>query len=206
MKINTERLIAEKTKRAWTQGHLAEVCGVSLRTIQRLEKTGAASNETIKALASVFELSIEELMETQSTKPIINKEFIGKVILPRIALLLLLILPFVSFFFYISGAHLMLDITELNEPRRTVSSSSALLLLFKDTNFAHYTLLPAILLFSISIIRFANDKVWVKVSLIFSCILFLGTSTIFSVIVFISALVIFFLTRKNQSILSSTKT
>jgi len=62
MIINLNKLILEKNKRAWTQGHLAEVCGVSLRTIQRIEKTGVASHETIKALASVFEISIEELI------------------------------------------------------------------------------------------------------------------------------------------------
>lgn len=71
MIINLNKLITEKNKRAWTQGHLAEVCGLSLRTIQRLEKTGVASHETIKALASVFEISIEELL-CQEPKQILN--------------------------------------------------------------------------------------------------------------------------------------
>ena len=72
MIINLNKLITEKNKRAWTQGHLAEVCGLSLRTIQRIEKTGVASHETIKALASVFEISIEDLIYHEAINAKIN--------------------------------------------------------------------------------------------------------------------------------------
>lgn len=45
-----------RTQNGWTQQHLAEICDVSVRTIQRVEKDGVASMETTLALASVFNL------------------------------------------------------------------------------------------------------------------------------------------------------
>jgi len=48
----------------WTQQHLAEVCSLSLRTIQRVEKDGVASNETVGAYAAIFELQASELLIT----------------------------------------------------------------------------------------------------------------------------------------------
>lgn len=42
--------------RSWTQDQLAAVAGLSLRTIQRIEKEGVCSLESRQALASVFEI------------------------------------------------------------------------------------------------------------------------------------------------------
>ena len=47
----------------WSQEHLAEMCGLSLRTIQRVESGQSASLETLKSLASVFEVDIAKLTE-----------------------------------------------------------------------------------------------------------------------------------------------
>lgn len=38
-------------ERAWSQTQLAEIAGVNLRTIQRVEKEGAASFETLMGIA-----------------------------------------------------------------------------------------------------------------------------------------------------------
>lgn len=57
MKINTHTIKAERAKRAWTQQHLADVSGISLRTIQRIESTAAGGPESIKALAAAFDLT-----------------------------------------------------------------------------------------------------------------------------------------------------
>lgn len=46
----------------WSQDHLAQVSGLGLRTIQRIETRGSASQESIKALASVFEVKPEDLV------------------------------------------------------------------------------------------------------------------------------------------------
>lgn len=62
MQIDSNRIRTERENRAWSQEHLAEVCGVSLRTVQRLESSGAASYETARALAAVLELEVSTLM------------------------------------------------------------------------------------------------------------------------------------------------
>ncbi len=45
-----------RLQRGWTQEHLAELAGLSVRSIQRIERGGALSLETINALAAVFEV------------------------------------------------------------------------------------------------------------------------------------------------------
>jgi len=61
MRIDSKKIRAERERRAWSQEHLATVSGLGLRTIQRIEKTGAASFESARALASVFEVSVADL-------------------------------------------------------------------------------------------------------------------------------------------------
>lgn len=47
----------------WSQDQLATMSGLSTRTIQRIEAGHSASNETLKSLASVFNLQITQLTE-----------------------------------------------------------------------------------------------------------------------------------------------
>ena len=61
MLLDKHRLITERQQRAWSQTQLAEISGLSLRTIQRIEKSGKASLESVKALASVYSLHITDL-------------------------------------------------------------------------------------------------------------------------------------------------
>lgn len=63
MKINKETLRREREQRAWTQSHLAEVADLSMRTVQRIERTGDASMESASALASALNLELAVLME-----------------------------------------------------------------------------------------------------------------------------------------------
>jgi transcriptional regulator with XRE-family HTH domain len=62
MEINAELIKSQRTERNWTQQHLADACGVSLRTIQRVERYGNAANETVMALASVFQIEQSEII------------------------------------------------------------------------------------------------------------------------------------------------
>jgi len=56
------RLIREmRIQRSWSQEKLAEIIGVNLRTIQRIETKGAASLATRGALADAFGVKPEEL-------------------------------------------------------------------------------------------------------------------------------------------------
>ncbi|TDR23853.1 helix-turn-helix domain-containing protein [Marinicella litoralis] len=52
-----------RDKNNWSQEHLAELCGLNVRTVQRVESGKKASLETLKSLASVFEVEISKLTE-----------------------------------------------------------------------------------------------------------------------------------------------
>ena len=58
MNIQTLRL-----ERGWSQEHLAEVAGLSSRTIQRIENGRKAGLESLKCLAAVFEVDVSHLMQ-----------------------------------------------------------------------------------------------------------------------------------------------
>ena len=61
MKINAELLIKLRHKQAWSQDELSIASGLSLRTIQRIETEASASLQSKKALASVFNIDIQDL-------------------------------------------------------------------------------------------------------------------------------------------------
>ena len=74
MRVNASLIKQLRSDRSWTQQHLADACGVSLRTIQRVERYGTASNETLMALASVFEVEINEIQEPEIVAQIKTEE------------------------------------------------------------------------------------------------------------------------------------
>lgn len=58
-----------RLQRGWSQEQLAELSGLSVRTIQRLERGRAASTESLKAIASVFEIDFSQLKEPVMDTP-----------------------------------------------------------------------------------------------------------------------------------------
>lgn len=58
----------EREARAWPQRQLAEVAGVNLRTIQRLERDGTASFETLMGVAQAFEIDVKQLNPTSKSQ------------------------------------------------------------------------------------------------------------------------------------------
>jgi transcriptional regulator with XRE-family HTH domain len=66
VKVDSNLIRSERENRGWTQGHLATIAGLSLRTIQRIEKTGSASFESVTALASVLSVEIADLRANES--------------------------------------------------------------------------------------------------------------------------------------------
>ena len=68
MDVNAEKIKNLRTQRSWTQQHLADACGVSLRTVQRVERYGNTSNETLMSLASVFE--VQQCDITTTSEPV----------------------------------------------------------------------------------------------------------------------------------------
>jgi len=59
-----------RLQHGWSQEQLGELSGLSPRTIQRLEKGQAASVESLKALAAVFEVDFNRLKEPDMTAAI----------------------------------------------------------------------------------------------------------------------------------------
>ena len=67
MYIDPARLRALRTARQWSQEQLAQLSGLNLRTIQRLESGAKASIESLRALAAVFEVPPESLLVGETT-------------------------------------------------------------------------------------------------------------------------------------------
>lgn len=62
MQIDSARLRELRTGRQWSQEQVAELSGLNLRTIQRLESGAKVSTESLRALAAVFEVPAESLL------------------------------------------------------------------------------------------------------------------------------------------------
>jgi transcriptional regulator with XRE-family HTH domain len=71
-----------RLQRGWTQDQLAEFTGISVRSVQRIERGAEASLESLKALAAVFEVDLSTLqdgaipMQTQESVAADEKEAI----------------------------------------------------------------------------------------------------------------------------------
>jgi transcriptional regulator with XRE-family HTH domain len=53
-----------RLQRGWSQEQLAELSGLSVRTVQRIERGQPASLETLKALGAAFEIDFSDLKES----------------------------------------------------------------------------------------------------------------------------------------------
>jgi transcriptional regulator with XRE-family HTH domain len=71
-----------RLQRGWTQDQLAEFAGLSVRSVQRVERGAEPSLETLKSLAAVFEVDVatlkpgEPLMTAETTVTPDEKEAI----------------------------------------------------------------------------------------------------------------------------------
>ena len=61
MQLDKNHIRELRTSRGWTQQQLADVTGLSLRTIQRVELQGNASMETLNALCATLEVERQAL-------------------------------------------------------------------------------------------------------------------------------------------------
>ena len=52
-----------RLKKGWSQEQLAQLSGLSVRTVQRIERGQTPSLETLKCLAAVFEIDLDELRQ-----------------------------------------------------------------------------------------------------------------------------------------------
>lgn len=58
-----------RLEKGWSQEQLADISGVSTRTIQRLEKGEKPGMETLKALAAAFDISSTQLQKQLNNNP-----------------------------------------------------------------------------------------------------------------------------------------
>jgi transcriptional regulator with XRE-family HTH domain len=61
MDINSEKLKSLRDEQPWSQDELATAAGLSLRTIQRAEREGVASLQTVKAIAAALNVDSSAL-------------------------------------------------------------------------------------------------------------------------------------------------
>ena len=88
MLLDSIKIKAMRLDKGWTQQDLAEFCDVSVRTVQRVEKSSIASLETTRALASVFEVDKATFLETRPSQ---SGGFVGsRKQLPIVAVTLIL--------------------------------------------------------------------------------------------------------------------
>ncbi len=60
-KADTAKIKRWREERHWSQEHLADMAGVGLRTLQRIENGQQASPDSLKALASAFQVDVTAL-------------------------------------------------------------------------------------------------------------------------------------------------
>ncbi len=67
IKLDAKLILTLRQERAWSQEELADASGLHLRTIQRIEKSGNASLQSNKSLASAFDLDPHDLRDKGKT-------------------------------------------------------------------------------------------------------------------------------------------
>ncbi len=60
-KADAAKIKRWREERQWSQEHLAELAGIGLRTLQRVEKGEGASRDTLMALAAAFDVDVSAL-------------------------------------------------------------------------------------------------------------------------------------------------
>jgi len=68
MSVSIEKLKKLRKYSGWSQERLAEISGLSLRTIQRIETSGNASLESQLAIATAFSISPGELLDGEKVE------------------------------------------------------------------------------------------------------------------------------------------
>ncbi len=72
--INLRDIKKMRLERHWSQDQLAEMSGLSIRTIQRIENGENAGLESLKALAAVFEINIADSDKKQEMEQVREEE------------------------------------------------------------------------------------------------------------------------------------
>jgi len=113
--ISSKKIKSLRLDNGWSQELLAKASGLSLRTVQRIEKEGGGSAETQIALAATFNISPKELFVVSSTldvnwkrKNIMQNFFAISVVIGVIVMLIKLAGGFTSEFYFDGASALFL--------------------------------------------------------------------------------------------------
>ena len=68
LRVDRNKIKTLRLQRNWPQEQLARIADLSPRTIQRVEAGGSASFETLRAIASAFELEAHQLQVDELAK------------------------------------------------------------------------------------------------------------------------------------------
>ena len=98
-KTNLRDIKKMRLERHWSQEQLAEMSGLSVRTIQRIENGENAGLESLKSLAAVFETNIEDSNKKIELEQIRKEEAYIQKLKGFYKLLGLVVLNLVFFFF-----------------------------------------------------------------------------------------------------------
>ncbi len=102
MLINAVKIQTLRKDKLWSQEEMATASGLGLRTIQRVERSGRCSQETLKAIAATFEVDAKSLLISNSLPEDYSNVQLGYTIL--------------SFLFTSFGVCLYLFVTERMQP------------------------------------------------------------------------------------------
>jgi len=90
MEINSNIIKDLRQEKGWTQQHFADAAGLSLRTIQRVERDGSAAKETVLAICATLEIQPKQLSIIPVVDPSqLQETNIYKQLLPIVGALLL---------------------------------------------------------------------------------------------------------------------
>jgi len=77
VQVDRDLIRSEREKRAWSQEHLAGAAGIGARTIQRIEATGIASYESVRAISAALEIAVSALRADDASRPPLTTEQLG---------------------------------------------------------------------------------------------------------------------------------
>ena len=74
LQVNGTYVRKLRQRRGWPQQQLADAAGLSLRTVQRVEKAGNASQESVLCLCATLDVEISDIRILPSSEDIDNME------------------------------------------------------------------------------------------------------------------------------------
>ena len=69
MEVRSDIIRQHRQAKGWTQQHLADAAGLSLRTVQRVEREGTTAKESAMAICATLTINLAELSVIPKASP-----------------------------------------------------------------------------------------------------------------------------------------